>query len=386
MSVAKPLAVVIGFIGKIPLAGMSLFNLHYVAGLRALGYEVHYVERQNTPYDCYDPSADAMADDPQYAVGYLSALMPRFGFTRNRFSFIDSRGRCEGSGWKSLLEALDRADFILTLCDLTWFDELEQCRRRAFVDGDPMFTQVRMLSKDEPVSDVLKHYDTLFTYGVRIGQSDCTIPSAGRDWIPTRPVVSTAFWKPEPAADDLPLTTVMNWADWQDVQYEGRTYGQKNREFLRFKDLPSHTNCEFLLAVGGAAPLDSLRQSGWNTANPLKVTQTVEAYQRFIAGSRADFGIAKHAYVASRSGWFSDRATCYLASGRPVLHQDTGCGDWLPTVEGVFLFRGLQDVLAALSELEGNYDRHASTARRLAEEHFEAKEVVGRMLDEARYR
>ena len=65
---------------------------------------------------------------------------------------------------------------------------------------------------------------------------------------------------------------------------------------------------------------------------------SVPAYTQFIAESRADLGIAKHAYVATRCGWFSDRSTCYLASGRPVLHQDTGFGDWLPPSDGVLPF------------------------------------------------
>ncbi|MEO5904836.1 MAG: glycosyltransferase, partial [Gemmatimonadaceae bacterium] len=95
---------------------------------------------------------------------------------------------------------------------------------------------------------------------------------------------------------------------------------------------------------------------------------------------------AKHAYVASRSGWFSDRSTCFLAAGRPVLHQDTGCGDWLPTGEGVLLFSDMDTVLECLRSIEDEYERHARAARALAEEYFEAGTVVGRMLDDAGFR
>ena len=382
----RPLAIVVGFIGKQPVAGMSLYNLHYIAGLEALGYEVHYVERQNQPEECYDPEASAFTDSPRYALGYLKKLLPRFGIPQERMSFIDREDGCHGSGWDGLTAALDRADFLLTLADPTWFPELERCPRRAFVDGDPLFTQVALVQGEEPVATALKQYDTLFTYGVRMGLPDCPIPSGGRAWLPTRPVVATALWDPTPAAGPLPVSALMNWAAWKDVTYEGQVYGHKNREFERFIDLPRRAARPFTLAVGGPAPKERLGAHGWQLVDPLAVTGTMEAYPAFIAQSRADLGIAKHAYVASRSGWFSDRSTCYLAAGRPVLHQDTGFGDWLPTGEGVLPFSDVDDLLDALHRLDADYDRHARAARRVAEEHFEAATVVGRMLDDAGFR
>jgi hypothetical protein len=382
----KPLAAVVGFIGKWPVAGMSLYNLHYILGLQALGYEVHYVERQNVANECYDPDANAVSDDPRYALAYLEELLPRFGIARERYSFIDRQDRCHGCGWDGLRAALDRADFVLALADPTWFDELERCPRRGFVDGDPLFTQVAMAQGEEPLATALKNYDTLFTYAVRMGKSDCTVPAAGRNWLPARPVVATRLWDPKPATGPLPVSTLMNWSAWKDVTHAGRVYGHKNREFERFIDLPRRTAQPFALAVGGPAPKDRLRAHGWQLVDPLAVSKTMEAYPAFIAGSRADLGIAKHAYVASRSGWFSDRSTCYLAAGRPVLHQDTGLGDWLPTGEGVLLFSDADEVLEGLRRLDADYERHVRAARRIAEEHFEAATVVGRMLDEAGFR
>lgn len=386
MDTHKPLAVLIGFIGKFPVAGMALYNLHYIVGLQELGYEVHYVERQNIPHECYDPSIDEFTDDPGYALRYLERVLPGFGILPDRFSFIDRGDHCHGSGWDGLRTALAHSDFALTLADKTWFDELERCPRRAFVDGDPLFTQVAMLEGEPVISTAIEHYDLLFTYGVRMGMADCTIPKANRTWIPTRPVVATRLWDPAPAVGPLPLTTVMNWAAGKDAIYDGVAYGHKNREFERFMDLPGQTPRRFVLAAGGPAPKDRLRAHGWHLVNPLDKTGTIESYQTFIADSLADFGIAKHAYVASHSGWFSDRSTCYLAAGRPVLHQETGFSDWLPTDEGIFPFSTVDDILVALGDLDANYERHAEAARRIAEEHFEASKVLGRMLDEAGFR
>jgi glycosyltransferase involved in cell wall biosynthesis len=117
--------------------------------------------------------------------------------------------------------------------------------------------------------------------------------------------------------------------------------------------------------------------------NPLKVTATPDDYAGFIASARADIGVAKHAYVASRSGWFSDRSTCFLASGRPVLHQDTGYTDWLAAAAGVIPFSDLESLIDALDRLDRDYDLHARAARRVAEEHFEARVVIAEMLQAA---
>jgi hypothetical protein len=379
----KPLAVVIGFIGKFPVAGMALYNLHYLVGLQELGYEVHYIERQNRSQECYDPKINEFTDNPGYAIRYLKRVLPRFGIPLDRCSFIDRGDCCHGAGWDDLRAALVHADFVLTLADKTWFDELERCPQRAFLDGDPLFTQVAMLEGEPVTSTAIENYNILFTYGVHMGMKDCTIPTANRIWIPTRPVVATKLWDPTPTVGPLPLTTVMNWAAWQDAIYEGVAYGHKSRAFERFMDLPQQTTHSFVLAAGGPAPKERLRAHGWQLVNPLDKTGTIKSYQIFISESFADFGIAKHAYVESRSGWFSDRSTCYLAAGRPVLHQETGFSDWLPTDEGIFPFSTVDDVLLALKDLDANYEKHAVAARRIAEERFEASKVIGKMLDEA---
>lgn len=380
---SAPIAVVVGFAGKWPLAGLMLYNLHYLAGLAELGYEVHYVERQNG-LDYYDPDLDEMTEDFGLGLETLRSALPGIGIGPDRFSLVDRDGGCHGAGWEALEGALDRARFVLTIADATWFDQLERCPRRAFVDGDPLFTQAAMLGGD-PNCRALERYDVLFTYGTRIGQRGCELPDAGRSWIPTRPVVATRLWENGPLRADgrAPVTTVMNWSASGDVRLNGHVYGQKGRELERLIDLPARTERRLVLAAGGPAPRDRLRADGWELVNPLEVTGSLQAYRDFIAGSFADLGIAKHAYVASGSGWFSDRSTCYLGAGRPVLHQETGFSDWLPTGEGVFAFRGVDDVVEALEEIDRDHGRHARAARAIAEEHFEARDVIARMLGEA---
>jgi hypothetical protein len=382
----KPIAVVVGFTIKLPVAGMALYNFHYIKGLRELGYEVHYVERINMPDECYDPARDAVGDDPSYGLAWLQETSKRIPGLITTWTLIDQSNNYFGTDKRELCSILDKADFVLTLADPTWFDELERCPRRAFIDGDPLFTQVEMLDPTSPTSIALVHYPVLFTYWSRQGASDTTVPTAGRDWISTRPVVATSLWNPGPPRPNAAITNVMNWKAWSEVEVDGQLYGHKDREFQRISDLPRRTQRKINLAVGGPAPKDELRSQGWNLIDPIDTTRTIESYQRFIDESYADLGIAKHAYVASRTGWFSDRSLCYLASGKPVIHQDTGFTDWLDAGEGVFAFSGVDDIVAAIEELDRDYGRHVVAARLIAEQSFEARMVIGDMLDNCGYR
>lgn len=361
-----------------------MYNFHYVAGLKELGYDVHYIERVNAADECYDPVFNAFADDVSYGMRFLRHSMDSMEFIATPWTLIDRAGRCHGSTRDEMCTALDRAEFVLTLADPTWFEDLERCPRRAFLDGDPLFTQVRMLVPDSPTAIALANYPTLFTYWTRQNSPDTTVPAAGRAWISTTPVVATALWEAAAPRPNVPVTTIMNWSGFNDVTFGGRTYGKKDVEFERMIDLPSLTSHTFAIGVGGdTAPRERLRAHGWMLENPLIATGTISAYREFIANSYADFGIAKHAYVASRSGWFSDRSLCYLASGRPVLHQDTGFTDWLPTGEGVVAFSTVEEAAAGLRCLDDDYPRHVKAARGIAETHFEARKVIGQMLDDA---
>ena len=380
---SAPLAICVGGIGKLPYGGLTMHYVHYVLGLQELGYRVHYVERQNRPLETYDPAEDAMTDRPDFAVRYLSQVAERFGFG-DRWSFIDRTGACHGVGWKPLRAALDEADFLLTVGDPTWFDDLARCERRIFIDGDPMFTQVAFITGSGTRAQAPHHYDTLFTFAARMGMEDCLVPEGGRVWLPTRPVVATSRWSCAPPTAGTPFVALTHWAAGSEVRYAGRAFGHTDREFGRIALLPSQRQGDYVLAAGGGGmPRGTLARDGWRLVNPLRVTATPDDYACFIAGSRADIGVAKHAYVASRSGWFSDRSTCFLASGRPVLHQDTGYADWLPAESGVLPFSDLESLIDALDRLDRDYEHHARAARRVAEEHFEARVVIAEMLQAA---
>jgi hypothetical protein len=206
-----------------------------------------------------------------------------------------------------------------------------------------------------------------------------------RDWLPARPVVATSIWRLAPPPDGAPITALLHWSSGSDLIWNRQSFGYKDREFPRFAALPRRfPSIRFLIAAGGGrVPHGDLREAGWELGSPLAVSQTVDGFMDFVSSSRADFGVAKHAYVASRSGWFADRSASFLAAGRPVLHQQTGYTDWLPVGEGVLCFSNPDDAAEAVQELERDYHRHARAARPLAEEHFEARKVLAQMLESA---
>jgi hypothetical protein len=222
------------------------------------------------------------------------------------------------------------------------------------------------------------------TIGQNIGRPDCPVPTCGLPWITTPQPVVLAHWPVADAVRHDALTTVGNWRGYGSVEHRGVFYGQKAHSLRPFIALPTRTREKFLLALaihaGEAKDLAALKANGWGLIDPAEVAATPAAYQCFIQGSKAEFGIAKSGYVASRCGWFSDRSLCYLASGRPVLAQETGFSRFLPTGEALFAFETVEDVLAAVESLNADYARHAKAARAIAEEHFDSDKVLTRLL------
>ena len=116
--------------------------------------------------------------------------------------------------------------------------------------------------------------------------------------------------------------------------------------------------------------------------NVYRISTSFEAYSDYIRSARGEFSVAKQCYVATHCGWFGDRAAVFLASGRPVVMQDTGWSEHLPCGEGLFAVTGPDEAAEALEAVAGDYDRHSRRARELALEHFDAAKVFGRFLSE----
>ena len=180
----------------------------------------------------------------------------------------------------------------------------------------------------------------------------------------------------------------MNWASYKPQEFEGKSYGQKDMEFLRFMNLPKEMGSERMViamgqGIGQKRPTLELEEKGWKILEPDEVLPDYETYRTFLQNSKAEWSIAKNGYVKSWSGWFSCRSACYLAAGRPVVVQDTGWSEYLPSGHGVFKFNTLEEAVKGVKEVSAHYSQHSQSARQFAEKYFEAGKVCQQLLEES---
>ena len=136
------------------------------------------------------------------------------------------------------------------------------------------------------------------------------------------------------------------------------------------------------MGPGMKRPTERLQQTGWQIIEPSEHLSDPWKYRDYLRRSKAEWSVAKEGYVKSRSGWFSCRSACYLALGRPCVLQDTGWSQHYPTGDGLFAFDTIQEAVAAIDEINADYAYHSVEARAIAEEMFDARKVLGRMLAE----
>jgi hypothetical protein len=364
-----------GIIARYPFGGVTWCSLMYLLGLRALGHDVFYIE--DTGECVYDPVQNTRSTDPSYGTNYINSALEPFGLG-DRWAFVNYDGGYHGKGADEVRAFCKDADLFLNLSGGSWFwrDEYARIPRKAFIDSDPAFTQLAIAKAEPWYVKFFQGFDHLFTFGSNIGTPSSPIPVGDFRWHKTWQPVTMADWRATREAGPN-FTSVMTW------QIESFTDvgGNKDQEFVRFIDLPSRTSQPFELAING--PQKLLREHGWGTVDAMGVSRALWDYRDFIHRSRAEFGVAKHTYVATRSGWFSDRTECYLASGRPAVVQDTGWTAHLPAGSGLLAFSNPDEALAGIEAINSDYVRHAKCANEIAHEHFDANRVLPKLLEQA---
>ena len=356
--------VVAGTVAGVPGQGGAVWAvMQYALGLRRLGHDVILVE----PVDRIADAASAFAEILR-PFGVDGVLVER------------TSGRMWGTGAQRLESG---ADLLLNLSGVLADERLlTRISLRVFVDLDPAFTQ--LWHAVEGIDMGLDRHDAFVTVGRRIGSSRCGIPDCGRRWITTPQPVVLDHWAFAGSTRGRAVTTVGHWRSYGSVSYRGAFYGQRAHSMRTLLSLPSLTTAMLRPAIAihpdEREDLTALRAHGWRLADPSRVAATPHAYHSFVQGSWAEIGIAKLGYAVSQCGWFSDRSVCYLASGRPVVAQDTGFGTWLPTGSGVLAYRTADEAADALHQVGADYHRHRRAARKLAEEVFESDRVLGELL------
>jgi hypothetical protein len=372
MRMSPPILLFSGMIAGTPGHGGATWAvLQYLLGFRRLGFDVRFIE----------PVADLRGAHDN--VSYCRNVMERFGFD-DAWALLDqTTGDSVGMSRAELERVASAADLLVNVSGMLADDDLlERVDSRVYLDLDPAFVQFwHAIDGIDMRFDAHTHFVTV---GANIGRPGSPIPGCGRDWVSTLPPVVLEEW---PFADTLDarfLTTIANWRGYGSIEVEGRHYGQKAHSWRALFELPGRVAPPIQVALAihpdEVDDLAALRANGWDMVDPTTVADTPESYRRFVQQSWAELCIAKSGYVVSRSGWLSDRSACYLASGRPVIAQDTGLGERVPTGEGLLTFTDTDSAARAVSTVATDYGHHRAAARALAEEHLDADVVLPSLL------
>lgn len=382
---SKGKIIVFGILFWYPLAGVTYQFLHYLIGLRRLGYDPYYIE--DSGRWIYDPRINDLSGDASGNIAAVAPILEAHGFA-GRWGFRGNYpdGQCYGMTESQILQLYREADAFL---NVTGAQEIREehlaCPRRIYVESDPFAAQAKVAKGDAATIATLSAHDTLFSFGENLGAPDCTVPIEQFTWLPTRQPVVMDLWEHTRPAGEA-YTTITTWHNkGKNIEYNGDTwYWTKDREFEKFLDLPQRRDVPFELAVGVDNDVEQLlRSQRWRRRDSVEISRNIESYRDYIQNSRGEFTVARDQYVRPNTGWFSDRTACYLAAGRPVITQETGFSKFLTAGRGLFGFSTMDDILAAVDAIESDYVAHSRAAREVAAEFFDAEKVVGSLMERA---
>jgi hypothetical protein len=372
--------VLAGYLVRCPLGGYAWQVLHYLLGLRAIGFDPYFYEDTAYYGDCFDPLTGNMHVLPDAGIAFAADFFQRFGFG-DRWVFWDTgQDRYSGLSRAETDALLNDARAVITLAPVNRVPRRRK-QVKIFVDIDPAFTQIRVAEGDPALCELLAEQDLHFTFGENIGSPGCAIPTDRFTWQATRQPIAVELWPPLTTDVRAPFTTIGRWDERRrDVRFQGQVYSwSKRTEWMTFLELPGRSGEAFTVAMDvDKTPDDAelLRNHGWEITDPVAVSRDALTYRDFIRHSKGEFTVAKDLNVRLASGWFSDRGACYLAAGRPVVTQDTGFGRVLPTGKGLYAVRTLDDAIRAVTSIASDYEANAQAAREMAKQYFDAGKVL----------
>jgi hypothetical protein len=349
--------------------GAAWAVLQYVLGLLRLGHDVYLIEPIND-------------EQLEPASAYFRNIVRDFDLEARCSLLVRGTTRTVGLPYPALRAIAQNATVLLNVSGMLHTSELiETIPYRVYLDLDPAFNQ---LWQTQGIDMHFSAHNYFVTVGNAIGLPQCPIPTCDVQWITTFQPVILQHWPVAGATAYNGFTSIANWRGYGSIEHNNVFYGQKAHSLRAFIDLPNRTPEKFILALaihsGEDRDLEALNRNHWTLLDPIQVVNTPQQYQKFVSGSKAEFGIAKSGYVASRCAWFSDRSACYLASGRPVLAQDTGFSQYLPCGDGLLSFSTYESALAGIESINSDYSRHARAARSVAVEYFDSDVVLSKLL------
>jgi hypothetical protein len=378
---AEKIAIAGAVAQKPNIGGLTWVFLQYVLGFRRLGFDVMFLD-EVPPGTLMDAHGQPSSLEDSVNLRYFRDVMERFDLS-DSFALFTDGGKTIGRPRDEVKEHVRDAVCVINVMGYLSDEEiLASARRKVFLDIDPGLGQ---LWCELGLANSFTGHDDFVTIGENIGKPDCPIPECGLTWITTPQPVVLEYWPTHPQ-HDRSFTTVATWrGSYGPIEYQGRTYGLRLHEFRKFIELPRKTEANFELALDihpdEVNDLRLLAENEWTLVDPLTVAADPFAYRDYVQSSQAEFMVAKSLYVEGNTAWFSDRSLCYLATGKPVLAQETGYSSIYPTGEGLFAFSTTEEAVAGAEAILGDYRRHASAARGIAEEYFDSDKVLTRLLE-----
>lgn len=369
---------------RYPLGGNLSWALQYLTGLRDLGHDVYVVEKYVHADSCYDPVQQVMTNDCTYGVQTVSELLGRFDL-KDHWCFVSHDQEYYGMSKNKITEIFERANlYIENGSHGAWAEEVASSNAvSAYIDVDPAFTQMnfyRQLLKGNSIPV----FDFYFTNGMNIGIPGNIIPTCNIDWKFIYNPVNVKLFEPAPPSQRAPYSTIMNWKSYaENAMYNGVSYGHKDLEFEKFLRLPVLVSAPMEIALSSTPPgkKKELTEQGWLLKNAQQVTFTYDLFKDYLLSCKGEFSVAKNMYVATDSGWFSDKSAAFLASGRPVILQDTGFSRYLPVGEGLFGVKNVDEAREAIESIEGNFKLHSNKAREIACDYLDTGKVLEGFLN-----
>jgi hypothetical protein len=380
--------IVLGYIVRMPLGGLSWHYLQYLLALARLGHDVYYIEdshffENDANAFSYDPTKNTYSD-PAYGLQYSTNTFNSVELG-DRWAYYDApTSRWLGPFADRILKICQTADLLINVGGVNplrpW---LMQIPVRVLVDTDPVFSQIRYLTNPINRQLALQH-TAFFSYGENIRLLQSAISKDTLPWQATRQPIVLDAWPVTLGPRQGKFTTVGAWESYKMLEYEGVCYGMKSQSFAPYWDFPARARDVFELSLFDPSALPELfRNAGWVVTDARDLIRDPWSYQRYIRESKAEFSVAKHGYVISRCGWFSERSASYLASGRPILVQDTGFSDWLATGSGVIAFNTPEEALSGVADINNRYEFHCKAAREIADEYFDGRRVLFDLVERA---
>lgn len=365
---------------RYPLGGMISWAMQYLAGLNDLGHDVYFVEKYGYDNSCYNPLTKESNDEYLYGLQIVSGVMQRFGL-ENKWCFVSKGDNYHGISKREINEIFATSDVFIDMGSHgSWNEEAMKSGLRVLIDGEPGFTQIKW-SNNYDNGNPIPNYNRYFTNGQNIGRPGNPVPTLGLQWEHIFSPVKTSTINFSTPSPNSPYSTVMNWKSHDVIEYKGKKFGQKDLEFEKFINLPTRINVPMEVAVSGNdVPLQKLKENKWEITDAQQITISYDSFNDYLTYCRGEFSVCKNVFVENKTGWFSDKSAAFLATGRPVVLQETGFSSYLPTGEGLFAVRNVEEARLAIEIIESDYSKHSRKAREIAIEFLEAKKIMSKFL------